>query len=323
MLVREINDTIQFLTPDQEIRLELVHYETHAYPDVGAPQEVIDRQIPIDFEIYLGIMWKRAGTPTGGHASGTIHEFHQALEHRNEYGWPTIMFFFCDEAVAMPSEVDELDQLREVVRFREQLSKIGYTVRYARRSEFREVIRGRLLRALADVISHPPREPEVVEAATIDSDAEQALDRLTSQYDHIRSTQPSGPDRTRAMTATFGDMVSLAPRIRPKLAALQSSPSAGERLAAIAILHAFPDRSELVWLAERLDNPRAETPFVGYEAASALGQAVRSLPDSDVDDLADALDRALDLARRLPADSDRIRVLEYAQRDLGTKSRHR
>lgn len=321
-LVREINDTIQFLAPEQEIRLELVHYETHAFPDVGAPQDVIDRQIPIDFEIYLGIMWKRAGTPTGGHPSGTMHEFHQALRHRSEHGWPTIMFFFCDEAIEMPSDVDELDQLREVVKFRDELSKIGYTVRYPRRTEFREVVRGRLLRALADVIEHPERVgARAAEVDAIDPEAEEQLESLAARYDHIRETMSSGPPRTREMTRTFSELVALAPRIRPKLQELKGSSSAGHRLAAIAILHAFPDRSELEWLAERLDNPATEAPFIGYQAASALGQAVRSLPDRDTDALRGSLERALDLAYRLPGDHDRIQLLDYAMRDLETKHR--
>jgi hypothetical protein len=37
MLVRDIDDTIEFLASDQEIRLALVHYESHAFTGVGAP----------------------------------------------------------------------------------------------------------------------------------------------------------------------------------------------------------------------------------------------------------------------------------------------
>jgi hypothetical protein len=46
MLVREIDETIQFLAPDQEIRLALVTKSRTRSP-VSAPQEVIDRQNPI------------------------------------------------------------------------------------------------------------------------------------------------------------------------------------------------------------------------------------------------------------------------------------
>jgi hypothetical protein len=68
-LLRDINDVLAFLAPERQLTLELVRYETHAYPDLGAPQDVINRQIPIDYDIFVGIMWKRAGTPTKKAAS--------------------------------------------------------------------------------------------------------------------------------------------------------------------------------------------------------------------------------------------------------------
>ena len=321
-LVREINDTIHFLTPERELRLELVHYETHSYPDVGTPQEVIDRQIPIDFEIYLGIMWRRAGTPTSDHPSGTIHEFYQALEHRQEHGWPTIMFFFSDEQIAMPTSDDDIDQLRTVVAFRNKLSSIGLTTQYPDRSVFREVLRGRLLRALADVIATPDEEaPAIRRDARIDEEAMAAMRALARRYDAIRATMSSGRERTRLMTSVFGEMVAAAPSVRSELRYFQTGESAGDRLAAIAVLNAFPSEAELGWLAQRLDNPRGEKPFVGYQAALALRQAVQSLPDSALPELRIAVDDALRLASRLPDDADRINVVRAAVADLERRER--
>src|SRR6476620_7796317 len=116
-LVRDINETVQYLAPSQDVRFELVQHETHAFPDVGVPQDVIDRQIPVDYDLYVGIMWKRSGTPTSGAIGGTVHEFEQALQHRTEHGWPLIMFFFCDEKIDFPQRDDEIDQLRGVLTF--------------------------------------------------------------------------------------------------------------------------------------------------------------------------------------------------------------
>ena len=61
-LVRDINDVLAFLAPARNLRVEMVGYETHSYPDLGSPQEVIDRQIPLDYDVFVGIMWKRCGT---------------------------------------------------------------------------------------------------------------------------------------------------------------------------------------------------------------------------------------------------------------------
>ncbi|UVK55370.1 hypothetical protein DBIPINDM_001878 [Mesorhizobium sp. AR02] len=127
-LISEINDVVTFLAPERNVRLELIHYETHAYPDMGGrPQQIIDRLIPIDYDIHLGVMWKRCGTPTQTADSGTIHEFDRALEHREKTGRPTIMFYFGMDEITMPTTADEIEQLSKVVKFRERLQNIGLT----------------------------------------------------------------------------------------------------------------------------------------------------------------------------------------------------
>src|SRR5215468_11607218 len=79
-LVRDINDVLAFLAPEKHLTLELVRYETHTFPDLGQPQEVINRQIPVDYDTFVGVMWSRSGTPTATEASGTIEEFRRAYE---------------------------------------------------------------------------------------------------------------------------------------------------------------------------------------------------------------------------------------------------
>ena len=63
------------------IRLELVRWETHAYPSFGDDaQAVINEQIPDDCDLFVGLMWYRFGTPTGRAGSGTVEEFNRAKE---------------------------------------------------------------------------------------------------------------------------------------------------------------------------------------------------------------------------------------------------
>ncbi|NZD66192.1 hypothetical protein HX900_34665 [Rhizobium sp. WYCCWR 11290] len=64
-LISEINDVVAFLAPERNVNLMLIHYETNVYPNIGSgPQDVINSQIPIDYDIHFGMMWKRCGTPT-------------------------------------------------------------------------------------------------------------------------------------------------------------------------------------------------------------------------------------------------------------------
>ena len=59
--------------------IELVRWEIHCYPAMGRPQGVINEQIG-DYDIFIGVMWKRFGTPTGKADSGTEEEFNLAYE---------------------------------------------------------------------------------------------------------------------------------------------------------------------------------------------------------------------------------------------------
>jgi hypothetical protein len=106
--------------------------------------------------------------------------------------------------------------------------------------------------------------------------------------------------------------------VMPLLAELEQSGSAGRRLAAIAILQMFPNVKHLAWLACRL-NPEEEKPFVGYQAAVALLEAVRSLPSSNCAELHVAVAQAREFAERLRGDEDRLHVLKNAQEELSRR----
>jgi hypothetical protein len=317
-LVAEINDVVVFLAPERDIRLKLLHYETDAYPDVGGPQAVIDEQIPLDYDIYLGVMWKRAGTPTKDADSGTIHEFERAFERRKKEGKPTVMFYFCQEEIPLPTTQEEIDQLTKVVKFRQRFQAIGLGVSYPKRADFRERARSGLLRAVADILREPAASPARAAFVAETAGVPDALEALCKDYDRVRREMGSGTRRTIRMTEILEDMKLQAPTARSALQELKASRSAGNRLAAIAILQLFPSASELGWLADRLD-PKAERPFIGYHAAVALLQAVRSLPESDCTDLRREVRRALEAAKSNPADSDRITTLQYAVEELTRK----
>jgi len=317
-LAAEINDVVAFLAPERDVRLRLLQYETDVHPDIGAPQDVIDGQMPGDYDIYFGIMWRRAGTPTKDADSGTIHEFERAFQRHNEEGKPTIMFYFCQEAIPLPGTQEELDQLAKVVKFRERFNSIGLGANYPTRADFRERARGGLLRAVADILKNAPARPATAAFVADVDRVPDALDALCNRYDDVRRRMKAGNDRTAVMTDIVGEMKLLAPTARAALPALKAGRTAGRRLAAIAILQVFPSADELAWLADRLD-PATDRPFIGYQAGVALQQAVRSLPTSDCPILKREVNRALELARLNPADPPRIKVLEYALQELGRK----
>ncbi|NZD66266.1 hypothetical protein HX900_35060 [Rhizobium sp. WYCCWR 11290] len=318
-LISEINDVVAFLAPERNVSLKLIHYETNVYPNIGsAPQDVINTQIPIDYDIHFGVMWRRCGTPTKSADSGTVEEFDRALAHREKTGKPTIMFYFSNEEITLPTSDDEIEQLRKVMTFRRRLETIGLTAAYPTRAEFRERARIGLLRAVADILRNDLPRRDQSDELTAGPALDETLAALAKQYDKIREDMQPGSSRTRRMTAILEDMKAEAPTAQGSLADLMSHGSPGHRLAAIAVLQVFPSRQQLPWLADRLD-PELEKPFIGYQAAMALLQAVRSLPSSDCEMLKSEVSRAHELASRNPHDPPRIAALEYALRELKVK----
>ena len=61
-VINELNRALDSLAPRAGLRLELARWETDAYPEMGRPQAVINRQIA-PYDIFIGILWKRFGTP--------------------------------------------------------------------------------------------------------------------------------------------------------------------------------------------------------------------------------------------------------------------
>jgi len=80
---RSLEDVIRELnliwTKQKEVMLELVEWETHVHPGFSADaQAVINDQIADQYDIFIGVLGTRFGTPTGRAASGTEEEFERA-----------------------------------------------------------------------------------------------------------------------------------------------------------------------------------------------------------------------------------------------------
>jgi hypothetical protein len=68
------------------VRLELVRWERTVVPQIGPrPQAVVDAQTQA-YDVYLGIMSSRFGTPTDTHGSGTEQELREAVARWGKVG---------------------------------------------------------------------------------------------------------------------------------------------------------------------------------------------------------------------------------------------
>ena len=131
--------------------VELVRWETHCRPGAGRPQGVINDLIG-PYDIFLGVMWNRFGTPTGEADSGTEEEFNLACEEWERGGRPHILFYFCQAPYTFRTQ-DELDQRGKVLRFRSSLSAKNLVWEYESKETFADTIRPHLSGLLLDMFS--------------------------------------------------------------------------------------------------------------------------------------------------------------------------
>ncbi|MEA2705050.1 MAG: hypothetical protein QOD63_2995, partial [Actinomycetota bacterium] len=296
-VLTDVNLALESLAPQHPVVLQLVRWETHVHPDFGDPQSVINEQLG-DYDVFVGIMWKRFGTPTNDAGSGTEEEFRLAYARWRATGAPRILFYFSD--VAMPANLSsaEVRQLGAVVNFREELGKQGLVKSYASPDEFPDVVRRDLIRLVGRIL-HANDSGETDTRASSPVGPDLTLDFLRPQmlglaheYERIRAEMPAGDHRTGSLEAVAARMRALAEDVYPMLGELAGSTSPGQRMAAVSLLEVIPNGEYLDWLTRRLE-PEAEAAFLQYHAAAALLQAVRELDPSFSSKLATAVGEAL------------------------------
>jgi hypothetical protein len=134
------------------VQLEAVRWETHASPDVGSDaQDVINRQVG-EFDILVGVMWRRFGSPTRRARSGTGEEFERAYRSFKDHGRPRIMFYFRTSPFYTP-DLSALAQFRKVAEFRKKLEKLGVLYwTYQTPLEFERNVREHLTRRVLEIV---------------------------------------------------------------------------------------------------------------------------------------------------------------------------
>lgn len=152
-ILEEVVDEINTTWGDaHSVRLELVKWETHTRPGFGEDaQDVINKQVGDNYDIFLGIMWGRFGSPTARAESGTEEEFQKAfslLKSSSEIS--PIMFYFKDAGIP-PSKMDT-QQLTKIQEFKGKIaSKYGGLYHeFENVEEFRTKVRIHLSKLMQD-----------------------------------------------------------------------------------------------------------------------------------------------------------------------------
>lgn len=128
------------------INFETFIWENDVLPDFGMEgQEIIDKYIEkSEYDIFIGIMKNRFGTPTKKAGSGTEHEFNDALrrKQKSENSKPVILFFFGKENVD-PNNFD-FNQFQKVKDFKSTIGKKGLYIDFSDLENFKELLKDKL-----------------------------------------------------------------------------------------------------------------------------------------------------------------------------------
>jgi hypothetical protein len=134
--------------------------------------------------------------------------------------------------------------------------------------------------------------------------------KLASDYERLRASMPSGPERTARLAALVNEMRALAEVGATLLGELMQSPSPGERMIAVAFLGVRPEASTLPWLAERFGTERL---FMQYQAAVALRAAAEHLEGRRLVEVTEVIEGARRRIRQSGAPPDAARDAMLAQ----------
>jgi Domain of unknown function (DUF4062) len=150
-IIKKVIDELNFTSVESyNIKLEFIGWETHTYPSLGDDaQDVINKQIKSDYDIFIGVMWKKFGTKTKRSPSGTQEEFEIAYEKflQNEMS-VQILFYFKTAAPLLLDDIDPV-QLQMVNDFKKKISDKGALYfNFTQPEEFQTYIRVHLTRAI-------------------------------------------------------------------------------------------------------------------------------------------------------------------------------
>lgn len=140
-IINEINRSIG---QSYNFRIDTLKWEENTRPSVGEySQKIISEQIGNDYNIFIGIIYKKFGTKTKAADSGTEEEFNNAYDKYLKSENVEIMFYFNDEPTKL-SQVDT-NQYEKVKLFKQKIADLGvYYWNYDGIENFEENLRNHL-----------------------------------------------------------------------------------------------------------------------------------------------------------------------------------
>jgi len=124
-----VEDLNKLLEKPHGITLRVRSWPDDVRPGVNTdPQAEVSRQLGSEYDIYVGLLGSRFGTPTPRFGSGTEEEFEEALKRFKEDSQSVRLLFYFKQSIENAFSLD-LDGLQKVTNFRDSLPRRGILYR--------------------------------------------------------------------------------------------------------------------------------------------------------------------------------------------------
>ncbi|ODJ92259.1 hypothetical protein BB779_04090 [Pseudomonas viridiflava] len=191
----KINTTIG---QSMNFRVESKRWENDARPSFGVDgQDVINRQLLKEYEIFIGLMWTKFGAPTPRAGSGTEEEFNQAFEAYQKSSNVEIMMYF--NTADVPFKAINIEQFGKVGEFKKKVASLGGLYKeYSGAEEFKEILFRNLHDFFSEKMNSKPekkepitKEKQDIEETTLKENIKRILEHRLNESLKIFSNQPA------------------------------------------------------------------------------------------------------------------------------------
>ena len=145
LVVDEINKTVG---KQNSFIIQILNWNEDTYSLQGDdPQDAINQQIDDQYDLLVGLMWMRIGTPTKRDKSGTIEEINRALDNRKNF----LIYF----KTTPPSTLNDLvlEDIARINNYKKELSDKGVLYKeFSTISNFEKLLRLHLTNLILDKV---------------------------------------------------------------------------------------------------------------------------------------------------------------------------
>jgi PHD/YefM family antitoxin component YafN of YafNO toxin-antitoxin module len=123
--IREVVENLNLTYGRQQnLRIELLMWETHSAPgaSINHVQSTINNDLGSDYDIFIGLLWSKFGTPTDHAPSGTVEEYNIAYARFQENPLTLQLLFYFKIAPIAINDIDPA-QIQKIQEFKKLIGK--------------------------------------------------------------------------------------------------------------------------------------------------------------------------------------------------------